>query len=63
MTLVIDDPGDPGVARTQFGRLVDAVPPLTRAPGLKDTLASWEGGPQSWTVGAVRITALCDVTH
>jgi hypothetical protein len=63
MTLVIDDPGDPEVARTQFGRLVDAVPPLTRAPGLKDTLASWTGAQQTWTVVGVRIFALCDGTH
>jgi hypothetical protein len=63
MTLFVDDPGDPGVARTQFGRLVDSVPPLTNAPALKDTLASWTGAQQTWTVGGVRIFALCDGTH
>jgi hypothetical protein len=63
MTLLVNDPRDPGVARTQFGRLVDAVPPLTNAPVLKDTLASWTGAQQTWTVGGVRIFALCDGTQ
>jgi hypothetical protein len=63
LTLFVDDPSDPGVARTQFGRFVEAIPSLTRAAVLKDTLASWKGGPQTWTVGAFRLTASCDVTH
>jgi hypothetical protein len=63
LTLLVDDPSDPRVARSQFGRLVDAVPPLTNAPVLKDTLASWTGRQQAWTVGGVRISALCDATH
>ena len=63
LTLLVDDPSDPGVARTQFGRLVDAVPPLTTAPVLKDALASWTGGQQSSTIGGVRVSASCDVTR
>lgn len=63
LTLFVDNPSDPGVARTQFRRLVDVVPPLTTAPVLKDALASWTGEQQTSIVGGVRITASCDVTH
>jgi hypothetical protein len=63
ITLMLDGTSDPGVARNGFGRLVDAVPPLSTAPVLKDTLAGWTGGQQAWTVGGVRISALCDTTQ
>jgi hypothetical protein len=63
ITLFVDDPRDPGVARSGFGRLVDAVPPLSSAPVLKATIAGWTGGQQAWTVGGVRIYAQCDVTQ
>ena len=63
ITLVVDDPSDPGVAGAGFGRLVDAVPPLSNAPVLKDTVAGWSGGQQAWTVGGVRIVAQCDATQ
>jgi hypothetical protein len=62
ITLFVDDPSDAGVARSAFGRLVDAVPPLSNARVLKDTIAGWTGGQQAWTVGGVRISALCDAT-
>ncbi len=63
ITLVVDDPSDPGVARNGFDRLVDGVPPLRDAGVLKDTVAGWTGGQQAWTVGGVRISALCDSTQ
>jgi hypothetical protein len=63
ITLFVDKPRDPGVARSGFGRLVDAVPPLSTAPVLKETVAGWTGGQHSWTVGGVRIYAQCDVTQ
>jgi hypothetical protein len=63
ITLFVDGSSDPGVARSAFGRLVDAVPPLSTAPILKDTVAGWTGGQQAWTVGGVRIWAQCEATH
>ena len=62
ITLIVNDPSDPGVARRVFGRLVDAVPPLSNAPVLKDTVSGWTGDQQAWTVGGVRIFAQCDAT-
>jgi hypothetical protein len=63
ITLFVNDPSDPGVARSAFGRLVDAVPPLSNTPVLKDAVGGWTGGQQAWTVGGVRISALCDATQ
>jgi hypothetical protein len=63
ITLVVEDPSDPAVAGTAFGRLVDAVPPLSTAPVLKATVAGWTGDQQAWTVGGVRISALCGATQ
>jgi hypothetical protein len=63
ITLFVDDPSHPGVARSGFGRLVDAVPPLSSAQVLKDTVAGWTGGQQAWTIGGVHIAAQCDATQ
>jgi hypothetical protein len=63
ISLFVDDPTDPEVARSQFGRLVDSVPPLTTAPVLKDVLAGWTGRQQARTVLGVRISAQCDATQ
>jgi hypothetical protein len=60
ITLLVEAPSDPGVARRGFGRLVDAVPPLSTAPVLKATVAAWTGPQQMWTVGGVRLSADCD---
>jgi hypothetical protein len=63
ITLFVENPSDPGVARSGFGRLVDAVPRLSNAPVLKDTIAGWTSGQHSWTVAGVLISALCDATQ
>jgi hypothetical protein len=63
VTLLVEDPRNPGATANQFARLVDAVPPLNRAPVLKDSVAGWAGGEQAWTVGAIRISAQCDATR
>lgn len=63
ITLFVDQPGDAGVARSGFGRLVDAVPPLSHAPVLKETVAGWTGDQHSWTVAGVRMSAQCDATQ
>jgi hypothetical protein len=63
LTLDVEDPGHPGVAAAEFGRLVDAVPPLSSAPMLKDTVAAWTGGQKAWTVGGVRVWADCDAAQ
>jgi hypothetical protein len=63
ITLLVDDPGDPGLAGRAFGRLVDAVPPLSNAPVLKDSVAAWTGRQQALIVGGVRVSAECDTTH
>ena len=63
ITLFVDNPSDPAVARNGFGRLVDAVPPLSSAPVLKDTVAGWTGGQQAWTIGGVHVSAQCDATQ
>ena len=63
VTLVVEDPRNPGATASQFARLVDAVPPLNRAPALKDSVAGWAGGEQAWTVGGIRISARCDATQ
>jgi len=63
ITLVVDDPANPGVAGRAFGRLVDAVPPLSTAPVLKDSVAAWTGRQQARIIGGVRVSAECDATH
>jgi hypothetical protein len=63
ITFVVDGPSDPRVARSGFGRLLDAVPPLSNAPVLKDTIAGWTGNQQAWTVGGVHISAGCDASQ
>jgi hypothetical protein len=62
-TLVFQDLSDPAIARDRFGKLVDAVPPLSTAPVLKDLVAGWAGGQQDWTAGGVHISALCNATQ
>ena len=62
-TLFFQDLSDPAIARDRFGKLVDAVPPLSTAPVLKDSVAGWAGGQQDWTVGGVHISAQCDATQ
>ena len=63
ITLIVVGPSDPGIARSAFGRLVDAVPPLSNAPVLKDAVAAWTGGQQDWAVGGVRVFGVCDATR
>ena len=63
VTLVVEDPRDPGATARQFARLVDEVPPLDTAPVLKDKVAGWAGGEQAWTVGGIHIAAQCDATQ
>jgi hypothetical protein len=63
VTLVVEDPRDPGGTASEFARLVDEVPPLNTAPVLKDTVAGWAGAEQAWTVGGIRISAQCDATQ
>jgi hypothetical protein len=63
ITLFLDESNDAAVARGTFGRLVDAVPPLSTAPVLKDSVAGWTGGRQERTVGGVHISAECGTTQ
>ena len=63
VTLVADGSTDPEVARASFGRLVDAVPPLSTAPILVDQLDGWTGDQRSTVIGGVRVSALCDATQ
>jgi hypothetical protein len=63
ISLFLDESSDPAVARGAFGRLVDAVPPLSTAPVLKDSVAGWTRGRQDWSVGGVHISARCDATQ
>ena len=63
VTLVVDDPRHPAAAIAEFGRLVDAAPPLDAAPVLKQAVAGWAGDPQAWTMGGVRVSGQCDATQ
>jgi hypothetical protein len=60
IALVTDGSTDATLAAAQFGRLVDAVPPMRTAPILKDTVAGWTGAQQVRTIGGVRISASCE---
>lgn len=63
ITLFVAGSNDPGAARIQFAHLIDAVPPLSTAPVLKDTLTGWTGHRQASTIGGVRVAAECDPTQ
>ena len=60
---LVSESTDPETARRGFAQLVGTVPPLSTAPVLADALTGWAGPQQVWTLGGVRVFALCDATQ
>jgi hypothetical protein len=54
---------DPQLAHSEFGRLVAGVAPLSSAPGIAASLASWSGAQTAATVRRARIVSECDSTQ
>jgi hypothetical protein len=63
ITLDIHSSNDLSAAHGGFRRIVAAVPPLSSAPALMDTLDDWNGQQRRVIVGAIAVSAVCDVTQ
>jgi hypothetical protein len=63
ITLDILSSHDTSAAHGGFRRIVVAVPPLSSVPALLHALDDWDGQQRRIIVGAIALSAVCDVTQ